>query len=415
MTHATPRKPRIILVMQFYDPEPIYKGQRFAEAVAQAGYDVEVVTGFPNYPGGKVYDGYRIRPVQFSEINSIQITRVALFPSHDSSKIGRALNYLSFAFSAFVYLTFFARRANLVYVYSPPVTVGLAAALARIFRRFPLVVDIHDLWPDTLKSTGMLSSPLLLRTIDRACNWMYKQVQHIILHSEGFRDRLLERGVPREKMTAIIGWTDESAADQPPVTAPENLRSLPGLKLLYAGNIGPAQALDTVIEAANLLQQSGNAQVATFCFLGSGLSQEALAARAQELGLTNVAFLPRVSPSDVRAYLTNADALIVHLRDDPLFAITMPSKAQAYMLAGRPILMALHGEAAALIKTAQCGLTMPSEDPKALADAVQQLRTMSSDELSELGENARSYYWEHLCMEKGMARFAQIFEELRRP
>ena len=110
-------KPRIILLMQFYDPEPVYKGQAFAEAIAKAGYDVEVVTGFPNYPGGKVYGGYRIRPIQRSKKNGVQITRLALFPSHDSSKFGRALNYLSFAVSALIYLTFFARRANLLYVY----------------------------------------------------------------------------------------------------------------------------------------------------------------------------------------------------------------------------------------------------------------------------------------------------------
>lgn len=415
MTEVAPRKPRIILLMQFYDPEPVYKGQEFAETVARAGYEVEVVTGFPNYPGGKVYDGYRIRPIRSEERNGIRITRLALYPSHDSSKIGRILNYLTFAFSVLVYLTLFARRTNLVYAYSPPVSVGLAAALARMFRRFPVIVDIHDLWPDTLPATGMLTNPRLLRVVDHACNWMYSRVQHVILHSNGFRERLLKRGVPPGKMTTIIGWTSEAQAMRPPLPPPANMRGLQGLKVLYAGNIGPAQALGSVLEAARLLQDAGEADAATFCFLGSGVARNALAVRAEEMGLTNVAFLPRVSPAEVGAYLAAADALLVHLADDPLFAITMPSKAQAYMLAGRPILMAVSGEAAALIETAQGGLTLPPENPQALADSVQRLVAMTSEERAALGENARSYYWTHLSMEKGMARFAEVFAALRRP
>ena len=113
---------------------------------------MEVVTGFPNYPGGTLYDGYRIKPIQRSEENGINITRLALYPSHDTSKIGRVLNYLSFFISAFLYLVFLARRPALVHVYNPPLTVGLAATAAWMFRRFPVVVDIHDLWPDTLSA-----------------------------------------------------------------------------------------------------------------------------------------------------------------------------------------------------------------------------------------------------------------------
>lgn len=413
MSEPNLRKPRIILLMQFYDPEPVYKGQAFAEAVARAGYDVEVVTGFPNYPGGKVYDGYRIRPILRSQKNGVRITRLALFPSHDSSKLGRVLNYLSFAVSAFIYLTFFACRANLVYVYSPPVTVGLAAASARLLRRFPVVVDIHDLWPDTLPATGMLTNKKLLQIVDKACNWMYRRVQHVILHSNGFRERLLERGVPPGKMTTIIGWTNEAEALQAP--PPEKMKDLRGLKVLYAGNIGPAQALGSVLEAARLLQDAGEADAATFCFLGSGVSRDALADRAVELGLTNVAFLPRVPPIEVGAYLAAADALLVHLRDDPLFAITMPSKAQAYMFAGRPILMAVPGEASKLIETARGGLTLPPENPQALVDAVRQLVVMTPDARAALGANASAYYWQHLRMEKGIDKFTQLFDRLHRP
>lgn len=409
-----PRKPRVIVLTQFYEPEPAYKGQAFAEAVANAGYDVEVVTGFPNYPGGKIYDGYRLRPFQKSEINGIKITRLALYPCHDASKAGRIANYLTFSVSVFLYLTFFARRADLLYAYSPPATVGTAAATASLFRGFPVVVDIHDLWPDTLPSSGMLNNPRALALIGRICDWMYRRAQHVILHSKGFRERLLERGVPPEKTTAIIGWTNEKNVENVSPLVPENMRNLQGFKLLYAGNLGPAQALETVLEAAKRLQEAGEASKATFIFLGSGVSRDDLVARTTEMGLTNVIFLPRVSQSEVGAYLSAADALLVHLRNDPLFAITMPSKAQAYMLAGRPIVMGVAGEASELIETAQCGLSVPPEDPAALADSVRRLSAMSPSERATMGENGKAYYWQHLSMSKGMARFIEIFEKYRR-
>lgn len=406
------QKPRIKLVMQFYDPEPVYKGQAFAEAISNAGYDVEVITGFPNYPGGKVYEGFRIRPIQKQCLNGIKITRLALYPSHDKSKIGRILNYLSFAFSVFLYLTVAARRTDLVYVYSPPATVGISAAAAGCIRRFPIVVDIHDLWPDTLPATGMLTNPKLLKVIDVACNWMYRRVRHVILHSHGFRERLIERGVPPEKMTAIWGWTDETGPDVVG-SGSELIGQESGLSVLYAGNIGPAQALDTVIDAAEQLHAAGDHDKVTFYLLGSGLSHDALKQKVHSKGLTNVVFLPRVTKEEVGNYLSAADALLVHLRDDPLFTITMPSKAQAYMLAGRPILMGVSGEARSLIETANAGISFPPQNSQKLAEAVKTLADMSQEDRQVIGKNAQEYYWENLSMEKGMAKFLKVFNDVR--
>ena len=409
------RKPRIILLMQFYDPEPVYKGQAFAEAIAKAGYEVEVVTGFPNYPGGKVYDGYRMRPIHRSQENGVAITRLALYPSHDTSKVGRVLNYVSFMLSAFFYLTIFARRANLVYAYHPPLTVGLAAATARIFRRNPVVVDIHDLWPDTLPATGMILNPRILRAVEMACNWMYRRVQHIVLHSHGFREELLRRGVPAVKMTTVIGWTHEPTEPATRLTVPENMKDLRGLKVLYAGNVGPAQALDSVLDAAHMLQSQGQSETATFCILGSGLALDALKDKARSLGLENVVFLPRVPPTEVEAYLAAADVLLMQLRDTPLFALNVPSKTQAYMLAAKPILMGVRGEVEKLLIDAQAGVSVPPENPCAMADAVLSLAAMPADERDKLGENARAYYWRELCMENGMAKFIAVFDKTRHP
>lgn len=406
--------PRIILLTQFYDPEPVYKGQQFAEAVAKLGYSVEVVTGFPNYPGGKVYPGYRIRPVQRSVINGIAVTRLPLYPSHDASKLGRVLNYVSFFLCSFVYLTFFTRKANLIYAYSPPVTVGLAATAARLFCRTPVVLDIHDLWPDTLPATGMISNPRFLRIIGSACDWMYRHADHIILHTNGFRRTLEGRGVPSTKMTTVIGWTLEGAAAKNSHLQAAKLKALPGLKVMFAGNIGKAQALDSVISAAELLKSQGKSDAVTFCFLGSGLALEDLKAQAAAAGLSNVVFFPRVPPTEVGDWLAAADCLLVHLRNDPLFEITLPSKTQAYMLAAKPILMAVRGDAAELVTKAGCGVVALPQNPASLAEAALRLAEMPTTVRDALGNAGRDYYQRELSLAQGIRRFGEVFGLVQR-
>lgn len=412
--NSTDRKPRIILLMQYFDPEPIYKGQEFAEAIYKAGYEVEVVTGFPNFPKGKVYPGHRIWPIKKTNQGGINVTRLALYPSHGKSKLGRVLNYVSFMVSAFLYLTFLARRANLVYVYHPPLTVGLAAAAARVIRRNPVVVDIHDLWPDTLPATGMITNTGVLKVVEMACNWMYRHVQHIILHSEGFREELLKRGVKAEKMTTVIGWTHEPTERATLPNIPKKMAAMQGLKVVYAGNVGPAQALDSVLDAAHILQLQGHSHTATFCILGSGISVDFLKSKACSLKLKNVVFVPRVNSEEVEHYIAAADVLLIHLRDTPLFELNIPSKTQAYMLAAKPILAGVGGHTAKLLDKACAGINVPPENPIAMADAVLSLAKMAADDRCKLGENARNYYWSELSMEQGMEKFIKIFKKTQR-
>ena len=160
---------RILLITQWFDPEPTFKGILFAKELVSRGFEVEVITGFPNYPGGTLYDGYRVKFIQKEVIDGVFVTRVPLFPSHDKSKLGRVFNYLSFAFSSFLYGLFFSKRADVIYAYHPPLTVGISALIIKLFRRVPVVLDIQDMWPDTLRTTGMISNSRLLDFVSKAC------------------------------------------------------------------------------------------------------------------------------------------------------------------------------------------------------------------------------------------------------
>lgn len=400
---------RILIVTQWFDPEPTLKGLAFARELQHQGFDVDVVTGFPNYPGGKVYPGYSIKLFQKEEVDGLRIARVPLYPSHGRSGVKRALNYLTFAFSAAVYALFFVRRPSLIYVYHPPLTAAAAANLVGLLRRTPVVCDIQDLWPDTLQATGMLRSERLLAVVSRVCDWVYRRSERLVVLSPGFGKVLVSRGVPPEKISVIMNWCDEASLASRR-TAPPAAFPVGKFTVLFAGNMGPAQGLVSVLDAAAIV---GTEQPAVqFVFLGSGLELSALKATAAKRRLSNVSFLPAVPMAEVASYLQAADVLLVHLRRDPLFEITIPSKTQAYMCAGRPILMAVSGDAAALVKESGCGVTATWDDAKSIACAVLRFWQMPAAEREQIGAAGAAFYRERLSQAAGSARFAALFAEV---
>lgn len=401
-----------MLLTQWFEPEPAFKGLAFARALRDSGLDVEVVTGFPNYPGGKVYPGYRIRMLQREIIDGIPVTRLPLYPSHDGSALRRILNYFSFAASASIYGLFRPRRPQVIYAYHPPLTVGVCASLIGLVRRIPVVLDIQDMWPDTLRATGMMSSDRVLRIVGLVCDWLYRRVDRIVVLSDGFRRILLERGVPAAKIEVIQNWCDEAKIASPSShgQVPEGFPSAACFRVLFAGNIGRAQALEAVLETAQLIKPV--APDVVFIFLGNGIEVARLRELAAKRDIDNVVFFPAVPMEEVGGWLAAADALLVHLKRDPLFEITIPSKTQAYMAAGRPILMAVDGDAARLVSAAECGVLAESEHPSSLADAVLRLRSMPLEERQRLGQNGKRFYWDRLSLRTGASRFADLFRSL---
>lgn len=401
---------RVMLLTQWFDPEPTFKGLVFARALVELGFEVEVVTGFPNYPGGRLYDGYKMKFLQRETVQGISVTRVPLYPSHGNSALGRVFNYVSFAASSLLYGLFGARRPDVIYVYHPPLTVAMAAVMIKMFRKTPVVCDVQDMWPDTLRATGMLNSQRALNVIEKVCKWVYRRADRIVVLSPGFKKILLERGVPEAKVEVIYNWCSEKEVMTPVDHAPRFHCAADRFKVLFAGNMGRAQGLDSVVEAAQMLQDQ-NAPV-TFFLLGAGLELQGLQERVRLAGLDNVKFMPAVPMAEVGAYLCQADALLVHLKKDPLFTITIPSKTQAYMAVGKPLIMAVDGDAASLVSASDCGVIAQSEDPASLAQAVMTLLDASPASRAEMGEKGRSYYLENLSLDQGSRKFSRIFLEL---
>lgn len=401
---------RVLLITQWFDPEPTPKGVAFAQELRRQGVDVQVLTGFPNYPTGTVYGGYRLRLRCREVIDGVPVLRVLLYPSHDRSVLLRALNYMSFALSALLFGFVEARRADVIYAYHPPVTVGLVAALIGRLRRRPVLLDVQDLWPDTLAATGMIGNRSVLDLIGMLCGWIYRGVDSIVVLSPGFRNRLIDRGVPASKVEVVYNWADNKALTGSTGRLPARFPCNDRFRIVFAGNMGSAQGLDSVLEAAVLLQ--ARASRVTFVLVGEGIERKALVERAAALDLGNVIFLPAMPMSKIGVVLASADALLVHLRRDPLFEITIPSKIQAYMAVGRPVLAAVSGDAADLITRANCGRLAVPGDPKSIADAADQLAALQSDDLEALGANARRFYESELSLQKGCGRFIALLDRL---
>jgi glycosyltransferase involved in cell wall biosynthesis len=400
---------RILMVSQWFTPEPIFKGLPFAKALRDRGHDVQVLTGFPNYPEGKLYPGYRQRLLRRETMEGIPVLRVPLYPSHDESAFRRAANYASFAISAASIGLFAVKPADVMYVYHPPATVAFPAIAIGWMRRIPFVYDIQDLWPDTLGSTGMMDNGFILKMMDRWCRVTYRAAARVVVLSPGFKSKLVERGVPPEKIDVIYNWCDESGIVKGP--RDEELAGKLGLagrfNVVFAGTMGKVQSLDSVLEAAEAVavRRPG----VQFVFMGGGIEVDRLRRAAREKGLPNVLFLPRRPFSEVGGILNLADVLLVHLKDAPLFRITIPSKIQAYLSMGRPILAAVRGDAADLVRKANAGLCCAPEDPDGIAETVERFFDMPKERLEEMGESGRRYYLRELSLAAGVDRFEEVF------
>ncbi len=394
---------RIAYLTQWFEPEPnIVKGVAFVAALQAAGHEVTVITGFPNYPEGRIYPGYRLRPIRREIVDGVRVVRLPLYPSHDRSSVRRSLNYLSFFLSCLAYLIVRRRRFDLAYVYHPPITVGLAAALAGFVRPLPFVLDVQDLWPDTIAATGMRGAARLAGPLGLCCRFVYRRANAIIAQSEGMRRALVERGVPDTKITIVRNWADAEFRDIPPSSARAG-----AFTLVYGGNLGRAQQLESVLDAALLLGDRSDIRIELF---GSGVDEDSLRARAGKLGLVNVHFRGRVGQDEMIGVFADADALLLHLGDDPLFAITVPSKTQFYLAMGRPIIAAVNGETAGILRDSGAAIVVPSRDPAALARAIRDLADLPAEDKARLGRNGADYYRRNLSFSRSKDRTIALLE-----
>jgi len=382
---------RICVVTQYFWPENS-RINDLVEALASRGHSVQVLTGLPNYPSGKIAAGYLTLKPKWSEALGTSVLRVPVVPRGKGTSAGLAANFLSFAASATILgVPAIRKPIDVVLAYQPsPVTIAIPTlALARRLD-VPALMWIQDIWPDTLRATGVLSDGLVLRLAGRLIGRIHRAMDCLLVQSPAFQPVLERQGVAPAKITYLPNWAEDYFKPTAvPVTAPER-RELPdGFVVMFAGNIGVSQGLDVLLGAAERLREVRDLH---WVVLGDGRRGEWLRHEILRRRLENVHFLGPRPPESMPVWFSLADTLLVTLKPDPIYTSTIPSKVQAYLASGRPILASLDGVGSQEVERAGAGLTSPAGDADALAAITLRLYHLPPGERAAMGERARAYY-----------------------
>ncbi len=402
---------RVLILSQYFWPESFIIND-LAVSLHQRGHDVTVLTGIPNYPKGRFYPGYGYWP-KHESFHGVAIRRLPHLPRGSATAMGLAGNYLSFCLSASLFGPFVVgKRPDAMVVFQPsPATVGIPAVWLARWYRCPLIYWVQDLWPDSVESAGGIRSGWLLAAVDSMVRGIYRRCDRILVQSQGFARYITAQGVASEKIVLMPNWAD--AMYRPialPADAPERQELPTGFCLVYAGNVGHAQGWQTWIEAAERTRHVAHLH---WVVIGEGRQWAALRDAIMRRQLTRSVHLLGSRPwHAMPRYLAAADALLVTLRSSPALARTIPSKVQAYLACGRPIVAALEGDGAEVVLRAKAGYVVPPENPEALASAVLEMALLEPAQRDVMGKRARAYYLDHFEREKLLDRWERLLKEL---
>lgn len=402
---------RILIVTQYFWPEN-FRINDLALALRERGHEVVVLTGMPNYPGGRRFEGYGwFSPAQECW-NGIDIIRCPLVPRGGGGGLRLAINYLSFALSATLIAPWKCKgRFDAMFVHEPsPITVALPAIRLRKLRSIPLLLWVLDLWPESVSAAGSVKSPLLLTAVGALVRFIYRRCDRVLVQSRGFVDRVIAQGASEDKVRYFPSWAESLFELPPAAAAPTKLPSLPeGFRILFAGNIGAAQDLPSIIEAADRLRCRNDIH---WIIVGNGRMAQWLETEIARRRLQpTVHALGRYPLQEMPSLFARADALLVSLKHDPIFALTIPGKVQSYLASGRPILGMLDGEGARIIREAGCGFTAPAGDAGQLAESVLAMTRLSKEQLETMGQLGRAYYDRHFERKSLIDRLEQWLQE----
>lgn len=381
---------KILIVTQYYFPEN-FKSNDLSFELQKRGHDVTVLTGLPNYPEGKMYEGYGVFINRKQKINGVKIIRSLLILRGKGGGLRLFLNYFSFAFFASLkafYLNF-GNKYDAVIVHEPsPITQFYPALLLKKLQSVPIYFWVMDLWPESLQTAGGVKNKAVLGFFKKMVISFYKNSEKILITSKGFKKSILEKGDFEGKLEYFPNWAEDVISEGDKNFAIPQLPD--GFKVMFAGNVGEAQDMDAIMSAALELKDHSNIK---FIVVGDGRKMPYLQEFIQRNKLEkNVITVGRFPVEAMASFFDKADVMLVSLKDDAIFNLTVPAKVQAYMSAAKPIVAMLNGEGAEIIHEAKCGLTVPAADSKQLAKTILEMANLPHSELILMGENSRRFF-----------------------
>ncbi|GMV91415.1 MAG: glycosyltransferase WbuB [Candidatus Hydrogenedentota bacterium] len=402
---------KILLLTQYFPPEfgaAAARNSEHARFWAEMGHDVEVCTGFPNYPSGIVPGEYRGRLYAREKQDGYEVIRSWIYATPNRSVLKRALASLSFMISALVSGLFLCRRPDVVIASSGPFFVGPLGYLLSLFKRAPLVFEVRDILPQQAVDVGMIRNPLLIWTLQTIEEFLYRRARCVVTVAQASKESIVSRGFPEEKFAVIENGIREDlfAPGSKMNTVREEYGWNDTFVAMYVGAHGVSQGLFTLLEAAERLRDRDDIH---FVFIGDGADKPKMTAWAELHELTNVEFLPLQPKERMPGLYAAADACFVPLRKGEYFTINIPSKIFEIMACARPIILGATGQALRIVESAGSGIAVPPEDAAAYAEAVLKLRDDSS--LGErLGASGRAYVLEHFTRRQKARQYSDVLE-----
>ena len=398
---------KILLICQYYEPEP-FRVHALCRELVRRGHEVHVVTGMPNYPKGERYPGYEENRIKTEELNGVFITRLPIHP-RKTGAVHRFWNYYSYVYQSkrFVRSKRLAKAEppfDVVFVYQlSPVMMARSGLCYAKTHGLPVLMYTLDLWPESLLAGGIARGSAVYRLYHRISGRIYHAADRILVSSGQFSPYLRrEFGIPEHRIHCLPQFAE--ALFQPLPVKPKG----EVLRLTFAGNIGLYQKLDTVLSAAELLRD----EPVEFQIVGDGSELEHIRKSAQQRGLRNVIIPGRKPVEEMPEIYARSDAMLVTMLRDPLISLTLPGKVQSYLAAGKPIIGAIDGEAARVIREADCGFCGPAEDAEALAENVRKM--LACSDMERLCRNAAAYYETHFSLDRFMEALEQELLTLKK-
>jgi colanic acid biosynthesis glycosyl transferase WcaI len=403
----------LLIITNHFWPEN-FRINDLALGLLKKGHRVTVLSGVPDYPEGRFFPGYGIFKRRKEDYQGIKIWRVPRVPRGQGGKLRLTLNFLSFALcSCLLAPRYFPRSFDLILVFeTSPVTVGLPALVLKRLRHIPIMFWVQDLWPESLSATGAVSSSLLLGLVGLLVDLIYRGSDLILAQSRAFFPSIEKYGGSSGKIV-YFPYSAEDFYRPVKVEAKALERALlpRGFNLMFAGNIGAAQDFETILAAAELLKDRRNLH---WVILGDGRRRAWVEEQVRARGLNDtVHLLGRYPPEAMPRFFALADALLVTLKKEPIFALTIPGKVQSYLACSKPVIASLDGEAARVVQEAGAGLTGPAGDPAALADNVLAMYHLSQSQRRAMGLRGRDYFEKHFERQILLDRLEALMKKVK--
>ncbi|WP_349832759.1 glycosyltransferase family 4 protein [Bacteroides fragilis] len=400
---------KILLVSQYFWPET-FRVNDLAQELVLRGNEVTVLTGKPNYPQGAIYKGYSFWGYKKEYYKGIELIRVPLIPRGKGSGLRLALNYLSFVLFSCLYILFHKRKFDVSLTFAiSPITQVYAALLHKKLFGSRAYLWVQDLWPESVSAAGKMNSGLVYRMLTKMVQSIYQKVDGICIQSEAFSQSILQKGDYKHKISYIPNWAEDLFTDDSLINK-EHFKSLipDGFVVMFAGNIGEAQDFDSILKAAIRTKEYKDIK---WVIVGDGRKKEFVEQQVKELNLCDTVFLlGRYPLEDMPDLFIHADVMLVSLKDQNIFSLTIPSKIQSYMAFGKPIISMINGIGNEIIKEANCGFTANAGDFESLANNVKRLSRMDRNMLYEKGRAGKEYYQLSFAKKKIIDNLIEVFQ-----